>query len=83
MKRLCALLLIAFFTIPQSAFAWGNDGHMWINYLAAKHLPKSMPSFLRESADRLMRIDVVATRYVDHEHCTYRTTSLHACVGQR
>lgn len=53
MKRFCALLLIAVFAVPQSAFAWGNDGHMWINYLAAKHLPKSMPSFLRESADRL------------------------------
>jgi hypothetical protein len=26
---------------------------MWINYVAAKRLPKSMPSFLRDSADRL------------------------------
>lgn len=53
LKRTSALFLIFLFTIPQSAFAWGNDGHMWINYVAAKRLPKSMPSFLRESAERL------------------------------
>jgi hypothetical protein len=53
MRRTCALLLIVLFAVPQSAFAWGNDGHMWINYVAAKRLPKSMPAFLRDSADRL------------------------------
>jgi hypothetical protein len=52
-KRVYALLLICTFTIPQSAFAWGYDGHMWVNYAAAKALPKSMPSFLRDAADRL------------------------------
>jgi hypothetical protein len=53
MKRALSLLFILLFTFPSSAFAWGNDGHMWINYAAAKRLPKSMPGFLRDSAERL------------------------------
>ena len=53
MKRALSYLFILLFTFPSSAFAWGNDGHMWINYAAAKALPKSMPSFLRKAADRL------------------------------
>jgi hypothetical protein len=52
-KRVSALLLIVLISVQQSAFAWGNDGHMWVNWVAAKRLPKSMPSFLRDSADRL------------------------------
>lgn len=53
MKRATSLLLILLCTFPQSAFAWGNDGHMWTNWIAAKRLPKSMPSFLRDAAERL------------------------------
>lgn len=30
-----------------SAFAWGHDGHMMINYLGAKYLPHDVPAFLR------------------------------------
>jgi hypothetical protein len=29
------------------AFAWGNDGHIYINQVAAQKIPDSMPSFLR------------------------------------
>ena len=31
----------------QSAFAWGRDGHMMINKLAAQYLPTDVPYFLR------------------------------------
>ena len=31
-------------------FAWGNDGHIYINQVAAQKIPDSMPSFLRTSA---------------------------------
>ncbi|MES2393569.1 MAG: S1/P1 nuclease [Acidobacteriota bacterium] len=33
----------------QSAFAWGRDGHMMINKLAAQYLPADVPSFLRNA----------------------------------
>jgi hypothetical protein len=37
----------------QPASAWGQEGHIWINEVAAMKLPKSMPSFMTKAADRL------------------------------
>jgi len=37
---------------PQ-AIAWGEEGHRWINRVAAEHLPEDMPAFFRNSAARL------------------------------
>jgi len=30
-----------------TAFAWGSNGHMWINRVAAEKIPATMPKFLR------------------------------------
>lgn len=35
---------------PESACAWGNDGHKMINRLAAGQLPADIPAFLRSAA---------------------------------
>ena len=43
-----ALLLPVFFV--QQSFAWGSDGHMLINRLAAQYLPSDMPAFIRSGA---------------------------------
>jgi hypothetical protein len=40
-----ALLLPVLFV--QQSFAWGMDGHMIINRLAAENLPSDMPAFIR------------------------------------
>ena len=32
------------------AFAWGNDGHTYINRVAAQKIPADMPRFLRQAA---------------------------------
>ncbi|MCU1284993.1 MAG: nuclease [Acidobacteriales bacterium] len=37
----------------QHVNAWGEDGHTWINQVAAEKLPKSMPEFMRKAVDRL------------------------------
>jgi len=45
------LALIALVMIQnQAAFAWGNEGHSWINHAAAEKIPASMPEFLRSAA---------------------------------
>ncbi|MFC5863773.1 S1/P1 nuclease [Acidicapsa dinghuensis] len=36
--------------IPNSSFAWGNDGHRMINRLAAANLPSDIPDFLRSQS---------------------------------
>jgi hypothetical protein len=44
--RLAALALLPFVAVPSS-FAWGRDGHLMINRLAAESLPTDVPAFLR------------------------------------
>ena len=46
-KRIVSLLLLAFFALQQSAWGWGNDGHMYVNRVAAEKLPPDVPAFLR------------------------------------
>src|SRR5258706_6064190 len=33
--------------------AWGEDGHRFVNRVAAEHLPEDMPAFFRKSGQRL------------------------------
>src|SRR5262249_8642933 len=48
------LLVIASILLNQSqAFGWGNDGHRYINQVAAKQIPHDMPRFFRSAVDRL------------------------------
>src|SRR5450755_3102116 len=44
-----AVTLVPTMLVQQSA-AWGNDGHRWINRLAAAALPGDVPEFLRSPA---------------------------------
>jgi hypothetical protein len=52
-RQALAVALIALVCWPQSANGWGNEGHMFVNRVAAQKLPHSMPPFLRAAADRL------------------------------
>jgi hypothetical protein len=49
MAGLAGMLCVA----PKIARAWGNEGHMWINLVAARHVPSEMPGFLRGAEGRL------------------------------
>jgi len=49
-RCLIAILLTVFVTLPQGfAFAWGNEGHTYINQVAAQKIPATMPLFLRQA----------------------------------
>jgi len=52
-KRIVSLLLLAFFALQQAAWAWGYDGHMCVNRVAAEKLPPDVPSFLRNAVSEL------------------------------
>ena len=60
MKRLVGVVRVAAAVtllpvmLVQQSFAWGSDGHMMINRLAAAALPADVPAFLR-TARRWMR----------------------------
>jgi hypothetical protein len=38
---------------PEFLDAWGNDGHIVINRTAARHIPESMPLFLRNAVNQI------------------------------
>ena len=45
-----SLALIALVLVQsQAAFAWGNEGHTYINRVAAEKIPATMPRFLRRA----------------------------------
>jgi hypothetical protein len=43
-----AILLCLF--APRAALGWGNEGHTYVNRVAAGNIPTSMPRFLRNAA---------------------------------
>ncbi len=45
-----SLLLVALVLFhSEAAYAWGNEGHIYINRVAAQKIPASMPRFLRRA----------------------------------
>ena len=46
-------MVAAIAVAPEFLDAWGNDGHIVINRTAARHIPESMPLFLRNAESRL------------------------------
>src|ERR1700730_5732121 len=44
-----SLLLIILVFPSEFAFAWGNEGHLYVNRVAAQKIPPDMPRFLRRA----------------------------------
>jgi hypothetical protein len=44
----CLLIALVLFQ-SQGAFGWGNEGHVYINRVAAQKIPANMPRFLRRA----------------------------------
>ena len=68
-RGLISLALIALVLLLQSApaFAWGNEGHVAINRVAAQKIPATMPQFLRRA--------VVEIAYLGPEPDRWRSPS--------
>lgn len=53
-RGLISFALVALFLIhDQAAFAWGNEGHVYVNRAAAQKIPASMPLFLRQAVTKI------------------------------
>jgi len=48
-----------------TANAWGEEGHRWINLVAAQHLPDDMPAFFRNASARLSFLGPEPDRWRD------------------
>src|SRR5271157_2459834 len=45
--------LLSILLLGNSAWPWGNEGHMMINRVAAEKLPSDVPAFLRNAEEQL------------------------------
>lgn len=67
-KRFGALFGLAVclvFIMSPLAGAWGEDGHRFVNRVAAEHLPEDMPAFFRKSGVRLAFLGPEPDRWRD------------------
>jgi len=62
-----ALVWLSVFSLitAPTATAWGEDGHRFINRVAAQKLPEDTPQFLRAAADRLSFLGPEPDRWRD------------------
>jgi hypothetical protein len=52
-RRVISLLLVTLLFPSEFAFAWGNEGHLYINQVAAQKIPADMPRFLHRAVAEL------------------------------
>ena len=67
-KSSVALLIAALFVtslLAPPVHAWGEEGHRYINRVAAEHLPQDMPEFFRNASVRLSFLGPEPDRWRD------------------
>jgi hypothetical protein len=47
------MLIVLVLFQPEAALAWGSEGHVYVNRVAAEKIPVSMPRFLQQAAVEL------------------------------
>jgi hypothetical protein len=57
--------LIFFLSFPASIWAWGDEGHRWINLVAAENMPQDVPAFFRNASARLSFLGPEPDRWRD------------------
>jgi len=63
----CSLVIAIFMalTLAPPTNAWGEEGHRFINRVAAEHMPEDMPGFFRNASARLMFLGPEPDRWRD------------------
>jgi hypothetical protein len=70
-RRLLVAVLAMAIALPMmftpSTAAWGEEGHRWINRVAADRLPDDMPPFLKAAATRISFLGPEPDRWRDYK----------------
>jgi len=70
-RKLCVALisfcLLIALSRPPASNAWGDEGHRWINEVAASKLPSDMPEFFRNASKRLAFLGPEPDRWRDNK----------------
>src|SRR6201998_4426101 len=72
-QRLISVVLIGL-VLLQAAFAiaWGNEGHTYINRVAAQKIPASMPLFLRQAVVEIAYLGPEPDRWRSLSECALK-----------
>ena len=71
-RGLISYLLVALVLFQtQAAFAWGNEGHTYVNRVAAQKIPASMPRFLRRAVVEIAYLGPEPDHFIDLERVAW------------
>lgn len=79
-KLIGALLVVVFLALAftPETIAWGDEGHRWINQVAAQRLPDDVPAFLRNATARLSFLGPEPDRWRDNRELYKALTEVNA-----
>ncbi len=52
-KKFISLALFLYFLEPRAALGWGDEGHTYVNQVAAQKIPSGMPRFLKRAVEEI------------------------------
>jgi hypothetical protein len=58
--------IVSLLVVPSSTLAWGDEGHRWVNQVAANRMPADMPEFFRNAGPRLSFLGPEPDRWRDN-----------------
>ena len=61
------IVIALVFSVIPSTRAWGDEGHRYINRVAAERMPDDMPAFFKQAADRLSFLGPEPDRWRDNK----------------
>ena len=80
--RLTLSLLVIAVSLPYffapATYAWGEEGHRYVNRVAAEHLPEDMPAFFKNASARLSFLGPEPDRWRDSKELYKALTEVNA-----
>src|SRR5437868_10528572 len=80
LTALSIAMCLMFVSAPRSR-AWGDDGHRFINLVAAQKLPDDMPAFFRNASTRLSYLGPEPDRWRDTRERSEEHTLQHVSIS--
>jgi len=63
LRRTARLTAVWILSCASLAFGWGDDGHFFINRVAVRNIPASMPGFLKAAEDQIVYLAIEPDRW--------------------
>ncbi len=71
-------MIICSFTFAPPTYAWGDEGHRYVNRVAAQKMPEDMPAFFKNAAVRLEFLGPEPDRWRDNKELFFALREVNA-----